>query len=75
MSKLSGYVGRTRTTTEQPGYNGNIMAEHGSALWSKNLADLAVENEPRPDWINDDVHVAAGSRSKTWPRSNASARV
>ena len=58
MSKLSGFMGGSRTTSVQSGYNGNIMAVHGGALWSKNLADLAVENEPSPYWINDDDYVA-----------------
>lgn len=58
MSKLSGSFGGTRSTSVQSGYNGNIMAVHGGALWSKNLGDLAVENEPSPYWINDDDYVA-----------------
>jgi hypothetical protein len=58
MSKLSGFIGGNRITAVQNGYNGNIMAVHGGALWSKNLADLAVENEPSPYWINDDDYVA-----------------
>jgi hypothetical protein len=58
MSKLGSFLGGTRNTAVQPGYNGNIMAVHGGALWSKNLADLAVEDEPSPYWINDDDYVA-----------------
>lgn len=58
MSKLSGSFGGTRSTSVQSSYNGNIMAVHGGALWSKNLGDLAVENEPSPYWINDDDYVA-----------------
>jgi hypothetical protein len=34
------------------------MVVSGGALWSRNLADLAIENEPSPYWINDDDYVS-----------------
>jgi hypothetical protein len=58
VSKLGGMLGATRSTAPEPGYAGNLMAAHGGALWSKNIADVAVENEPSPYWINDDDYVA-----------------
>ena len=58
MSKIGGLFGGQRTTTVDTGYSGNLMAVSGGALWSRNLADLAVENEPSPCWINDDDYVS-----------------
>lgn len=57
MSSLRGLVGGRRESTVQPGYEGNLMAETSGTLESKNVRDLAVENEPSPYWINDDDQV------------------
>jgi hypothetical protein len=56
-SKIKGKFGGQRTTTIQPGYNGNLMGEDQGVLESKNVADIAKENEPNRHWINDDDHV------------------
>ena len=39
------------------GYAGNLMGETNGVLQSKNLIDLAEENEPSQYWINDDDQV------------------
>ncbi len=57
MSKIKGTFGGTRSTTVDPGYSGNIMAESGAPLESKNVRDVAAENEPSPYWVNDDDQV------------------
>jgi Domain of unknown function (DUF4157) len=57
ISKVKGLFGRERTTTTQSGYEGNLMAVHGGALESKNVQDIAKENEPSAYWINDDDQV------------------
>jgi hypothetical protein len=57
MSKIKGSFGGERTTTVQPGYAGNLMAVSGGALESKNVRDVAEENEPSPYWVNDDNQV------------------
>lgn len=57
ISKVKGRLGGKRTTTIQSGYGGNIMAVSGGALESKNIRDIAEENEPSPYWINDDDQV------------------
>ena len=57
MSRISGTFGGRRTTTAHRGYAGNLMAESGGALGSRNVADLAAESEPSPFWVNDDNQV------------------
>ena len=57
LSKVKGVFGGERTTTVQTGYAGNLMAVSGGALESKNIRDLAEEDEPTPYWINDDDQV------------------
>jgi hypothetical protein len=59
MSRIRGSFGGARSATTQSGYQGNLMAERGGALASKNVADLASENAPSPYWINDDDEVSA----------------
>jgi hypothetical protein len=59
ISKIKSTWGGTRTTAVEPGYRGNLMAEDNGALESKNVADVARENEPSPYWINDDDQVRA----------------
>ncbi|MCW5748970.1 MAG: hypothetical protein KIT36_22460 [Alphaproteobacteria bacterium] len=50
-------LGTPRHTTPTSGYNGNIMAEHGGGLESKNVGDVAAENNPSSWWVNDDDNV------------------
>lgn len=57
FSKIGGHFGCQRTSTVQPGYEGNMMGVHRGTLASRNLADIAAENEPSPYWINDDDQV------------------
>jgi hypothetical protein len=57
MSKITSSWGRARTTSIQPGWDGNIMAARGGALESKNIVSIAAENEPSAFWINDDDYV------------------
>jgi Domain of unknown function (DUF4157) len=57
MSSIGGMFGGTRTATVVPGYAGNVMAQTGGVLESKNVRDIAEENEPSPYWINDDDQV------------------
>lgn len=59
FSRIGGLFGAERTTPAESGYEGNVMAAHGGALTSQNLADIGVENEPSPYWINDDDYVAS----------------
>ncbi|HXU81419.1 MAG TPA: hypothetical protein VN914_08475, partial [Polyangia bacterium] len=59
MSNIKGRFGGARRCETNKGYAGNLMAEVGGVLASKNLADLAAENAPSPYWINDDDQVAA----------------
>jgi hypothetical protein len=59
MSKIVGSFGGTRSNTVHPGYQGNLMAVDQGKLESKNVADLATENEPSPWWLNDDDQVRA----------------
>jgi len=46
-----------RTSTVQPGYQGNLMGSHLGTLGSQNVADLASENAPSPYWMNDDDEI------------------
>jgi hypothetical protein len=57
MSKLRGTFGGTRSTTVDPLYKANLMGVSGGVLESRNLKDLAVENNPSPLWVNDDAQV------------------
>lgn len=57
MSKIKGSIGGERTNTVQAGYDGNLMAVDKGALESKNVKDIAEENEPSSYWINDDNQV------------------
>jgi hypothetical protein len=57
MSKIKGSFGRQRSTTVNPGYEGNLMAVDKGTIASKNVRDLAAENEPSRWWINDDDQV------------------
>jgi hypothetical protein len=65
MSKLRGTFGGNRENSTHPGYEGNLMAEVGGVMSSKNVADLASENAPSPYWINDDDQVAAWVNAHT----------
>ncbi len=56
-STISGKFGGSRTNTIHPGYERNLMGQNGGFLGSKNIADLASENEPSPYWMNGDDHV------------------
>jgi len=57
VSKIKGRFGLQRTNTVQPGYDGNIMAVDQGVLESKNVSDIAAENNPSSWWVNDDDHV------------------
>jgi hypothetical protein len=57
MSEVGGTFGGTRTTTAHPGYESNLMAVSGGGLESKNIKDVAEENEPSQYWTNDDDQV------------------
>ncbi len=57
ISSIKSTWGGERTTTVEPGYQGNLMAEDRGTLGSQNIADVASENQPSPYWINDDDHV------------------
>lgn len=57
VSSVKSMFGGTRAATVEAGYQGNIMAESGGTVVSKNIKDLAEENEPSPYWINDDNQV------------------
>ncbi len=57
MSKIRSTWGGPRTTWVQSGYEGNIMSTSGAPLESKNIADIAAENEPSAYWTNDDDYV------------------
>ena len=57
VSSVKSMFGGTRAATVEAGYQGNIMAESGGTVVSKNIKDLAEENEPSPYWINDDDQV------------------
>lgn len=57
MSRIRGRFGGTRATTVDPRYQSNLMAVHRGVLESQNVADVATENEPSPNWINDDDQV------------------
>jgi hypothetical protein len=48
-----------RTTAVELGYRGNLMAEDSGVLESKNVTDVARENEPSPVLVNDDDQVRA----------------
>jgi hypothetical protein len=48
MSRIKGSFGGARSNTVHTGYQGNLMAETGGGLASKNVADLASENAPSP---------------------------
>lgn len=69
LSKLRSTWGGKRSTSIQPGYDLNIMGVSGGALESRNLADIAAENEPSALWINDDDYVVA------WVQSHAPADI
>ena len=69
FSKISGRFGGARTNVIEPGYLGNIMAQHQGALSGKNLVDLATENEPSPYWINDDDHI------RQWVKAHAPSEI
>lgn len=69
MSKIKGKFGGTRTTTVHPDYQGNVMAVHGGVLESKNVGDLAKENEPSPYWMNDDNYV------REWVKTHSSIEI
>jgi hypothetical protein len=68
FSKVKGSFGGTRTASAEPGYAGNLMADHGGTLTSQNLVDLSTETEPSPYWIHDDDYVA--SWMNTHPRGD-----
>ncbi len=68
-SRKSGAKGGPRTNTIQPGYEGNLMGAHDGTIASKNLKDLATENEPSRYWINDDDQV------RDWVNSHPLAEV
>jgi hypothetical protein len=57
MSKIRSTWGGSRNTWVQAGYEGNIMSTSGGPLESKNVADIAAENEPSAYWTNDDDYV------------------
>jgi hypothetical protein len=57
VSKVKGTFGGQRDTKVTPGYDGNIMAVDQGVLESKNVSDIAAENNPSSWWINDDDHV------------------
>jgi hypothetical protein len=57
MSRIKGQFGGQRTNTVHDGYAGNLMAVDNGKIESKNVRDLAVENEPSRWWINDDDQV------------------
>jgi hypothetical protein len=59
MSWVWGAFGGSRTSSAEPGYAGNLMADSGGTLNMQNVADVAAENEPSPCWIHDDDQVAA----------------
>jgi hypothetical protein len=69
MSSIRGAFGGTRSTTAHPGYQMNLMAEQPGRLESKNVADLATENEPSSWGINDDVQV------RDWVTAHTTAEV
>jgi len=54
-STLSGTFGGTRHTPPNPGYEGNLMAETGGVIESKNIRDLGEENAP--GLLDDDDQV------------------
>jgi hypothetical protein len=57
MSRLRGQFGGTRQNTVDPRYKANLMSTHGGALESKNVRDVAVENQPSEYWFNDDDQI------------------
>ena len=58
MSKITGMFGGTRSTTvDDPLYQANLMAISGGVLESRNVGDLALENQPSPYWVSDDDQV------------------
>ncbi|MGL4550168.1 MAG: hypothetical protein ACRC33_03185 [Gemmataceae bacterium] len=57
VSSIKGTFGGTRTAAVHAGYEGNLMAVDGGTIGSKNVRDLAAENEPSRWWINDDDQV------------------
>ncbi len=69
VSKLKGTFGFQRSTSVTPGYNGNIMAVDQGVLESKNLADIASENNPSSWWLNNDDHV------RDWVNSHGASEI
>jgi hypothetical protein len=59
MSRIKGQFGGERKTPPDPNYEGNLMGAGGGVLESKNVKDIAEENEPSSYWINDDDQVRA----------------
>jgi hypothetical protein len=57
MSSLRGRFGGTRQNTVDPRYTGNLMSTHQGILESKNIRDVAVENQPSEWWFNDDDQI------------------
>lgn len=57
VSGVKGTFGGERTATVKSGYDGNIMAVDKGVLESKNVSDIAAENNPSSWWVNDDDHV------------------
>lgn len=69
VSKVKGTWGGERKSEVTPGYDGNIMAADQGKLESKNVRDIAAENNPSSWWRNDDDSV------RDWINSHGSADI